>query len=165
MKIKVLLAVVILSTLALTQVHGFGIGAQFNYRAGGIFGPGASFVFSPSRSFHIAANWYAVGNKVNDVGLSFDWRLLNIGLVNFGVGSLNFTLDAGAYTNFKISSNGLDNFTGGARLPVGLSLLLLGNILEVYTHVAPSIGVWFTPKFALDEPFFPIAVGGRVWLF
>jgi len=165
MKIKTLLVVVILSTVALTQAHGFGLGAQFNFSAGSIFAPGVSVVFSPSRSFHIAGNWY-LGNAWNIVGLTLDVAPLNFKFLNFGVGSLAFTLGIGAYANIGFAKGLKDiNVTGGVRLPVGLSLSLFKDFLEIYAHVAPSLGVRFSPSIAFDKPFFPIAVGARVWIF
>jgi len=172
MKIKTLLAVVILSTAALTQAHGFGLGAQFNYYTGDILGgnfsapAGFSVLFSPSRSFHISGNWL-FGDSANMVGLTLDVAPVNLKIIDFNVGSLNFTLGAGAYVNVLITGKYLDtkfNFSGGVRLPVGLSLFLFNDFLEVFAQVAPSIGVDFNP-FGFDTLFFPIAVGARIWLF
>jgi len=165
MKKKILIAMVILSMMALTQVHGFGIGAQFNYAMGpnGLSAPGAALAFSPWRGFNIAGNWL-LDNSVSIVGLTIDLRPLQVQLINFGLGSFNFTLDVGAYTNIKFANTTV--VTGGLRVPVGLSLSLLGDFLEVYTHIAPSIGVQFSPSFDFaDQWFFPVALGARVWLF
>jgi len=41
---------------------------------------------------------------------------------------------------------------------------LFNDFLEVFAQVAPSIGVEFDP-ISFGKFFFPIAVGGRVWLF
>jgi len=155
---------VILSAAAFTQAHGFGIGAQYNFIPESNIAQGVSLAFSPSHSFHIAGNWYLT-KTVNTYGFTFDWRPLNLKIVDFGLATLKFNVDVGIYTNFMVKKDGLDSITGGARLPVGVNLMLLGDFLEVFTYVAPSIGARFNPSFALDEPFFPIAVGARVWLF
>jgi len=172
MKIKIFFAAVILSTVALTQAHSFGLGAQFNYYAGDIVKgnfsapAGFSVLFSPSRSFHISGNWL-FGDDANMVGLTLDFAPVNLKIIDFNVGSFNFTLGIGAYVNVLITGKGLNTdfyFSGGARLPVGFSLFLFNDFLEVFAQVAPSIGVDFNP-FGFDTLFFPIAVGARVWLF
>jgi len=173
MKIKTFLAVVIFSTVALTQAHSFGLGAQFNYYPADILGgnfsapAGFSVLFSPSRSFHISGNWL-FSESADMVGLTLDVSPVNLKIIDFNVGSLNFTLGIGAYVNVLITGKGILNtefaFSGGARLPVGFSLFLFNDFLEAFVQVAPSIGVDFNP-FGFDTLFFPIAVGARVWLF
>jgi len=165
MKTKTLLVVAILSVAAITKVHGFGFGLQFNFSTGGIFAPGAAVAFSPSDNTHLAFNWYLGSDKVNIVGLTFDVCPLNLPIVSFGVGSLNFTLGIGIYANIVITEYRNDrDVTGGLRLPVGFSLLLFRDIFEIYTHIAPSFGVVFVPSLGFTKPFFPIAVGARIWI-
>jgi len=161
MKIKTFLAVVILSAAAITRVHAFGIGAQINFSAGGIFAPGASLAISPSDMTHLAINWYLGSDKVNIVGFTLDVRPLNVPFVNFGAGSLNFTLGGGIFANVVFTKE--PGITGGLRIPIGLSLFLAHNVFEIYTHVAPSFGVDFIPNLAFSKPFYPIALGARIW--
>jgi len=161
MKIKTFFAVVILSAAAITRVHAFGIGAQLNFSAGGIFAPGAALAVSPSDKINLAVNWY-LGEKANIVGLTLDVVPLNYPFVNFGAGSLNFTLGVGVFANMVFTTE--PGINGGLRIPVGLSLFLAKNVFEIYTHVAPSFGVDFIPSLALYKPFYPIALGGRIWL-
>lgn len=161
MKAKALLAAILISLTAGARAHGFGIGAQFNFSAGGIFAPGAALLVSPKDMTHLAVNWYIDFDKVSTIGLTLDLCPLALPLSSFGAGSLNLTLGVGIFANLTFS--GEHGFDGGLRVPVGLSLLLGKNIFEIFTHVAPSFGVHFIPSMGLSKPFFPIAVGARLW--
>jgi len=161
MKTKTLLAVVILSAAVMTRVHGFGLGAQFNFSAGSIFAPGAALAISPSDMTHIAANWYLGGDNVNILGLTFDVRPLDLPIVNFGAGSFDFTLGVGVFGNVVFTDD--PGFNAGLRVPIGFSLFLAKKVFEIYTHVAPSWGVDFLPSLELSKPFFPIALGVKIW--
>jgi hypothetical protein len=82
-------------------------------------------------------------------------------LTSFGSGSLNLTLGVGAYANIVLKED--PDYNGGVRIPIGVNLLMGGNVLEIFTHVAPSFGVSFLPQISLDKAFFPIAIGARIW--
>ena len=161
MKIKALTAAVVLSILTMARVHGFGLGAQFNFRAGDVFAPGAALVICPSDMTHMAINWYLDFDRGdNIIGLTLDVCPLNLPIVSFDSGSFNFTLGGGIYANMVFSGDiGMD---GGLRVPIGFNIML-GKVFEIYTHVAPSFGVDFIPKLGLSRPFFPIALGARFW--
>ena len=161
MKIKTLIAVVILSLVVITMAHSFGLGAQLNFSAGGIFAPGAALVISPSDMTHLAINWYLDFDQVNIIGLTLDVCPLTLPITTFKAGSLNFTLGVGLFANIIFTDD--PGFDGGLRIPVGLNVLLARDIFEVYTHIAPSFGVHFLPSLGLSKPFFPIALGARVW--
>jgi hypothetical protein len=163
MKIKTLAAVVVLNMAVVTSAHSFGFGAQFNFSAGEIFAPGAALLISPSRATHLALNWYLDFDNVNIIGLTLDVCPLTLPIVKFAPGSFNFTLGVGLYGNLLFTS-GDAGFNGGLRIPVGFNLLLVRNVFEVFTHVAPSFGVDFLPSLGLGRPFFPIALGARVWI-
>ena len=167
---KILIIAVILCILAVSQAHSLGLGAQVNFYTGeAMFAPGLSLLVSPSDMFHIAANWYIDGKDVNIVGLTFDVCPLRFKLLGDENSLfLNLTIGIGVYTNlmFIKVDDKLDrvNITGGLRAPVGVNLFL-GRNFEVFTYVAPSFGVDFTPSFGLSpKPFFPIAIGGRLWI-
>jgi len=161
MKIKTLLAVVILSVAALTRVHAFGLGVQANLYTGSLFAPGAALVVSPSDMINIAGNWYLGNDKVNIIGLTLDVCPLNLPIVSFSAGSLNFTLGAGVFANMVFDED--PGFNGGIRVPIGFSLLLGQKAFEIFTHVAPSFGVNFLPSLGLGRPFFPVALGVKIW--
>ena len=161
MKIKVLAAVIILSAAIGTRAHAFGLGAQFNFSAGGLFAPGAALLISPKDAFHLAVNWYIDPHKVNIVGLTADGVPLVLPLSTFRAGTFNFTLGVGLFANMVFADDW--EFNMGLRVPVGLNLLLGKDVLEVFAHVAPSFGLHFLPSLGLSTPFFPIAVGARIW--
>ena len=162
MKIKVLVLSFILCIAALPRANSFGLGAQFNFSAGDIFAPGAALLISPSDIAHLAFNWYLDFDKVEIVGLTFDLCPLTLPLKTFKAGSLNFTLGIGLFTMMVFD----DDFgiNGGLRIPVGFNLLLGPNALEIFTHAAPSFGVHFIPSLEFSNPFFPIALGARLWI-
>ena len=161
MKIKVLTAAVILSIVTVARVHGFGLGAQFNFRAGDVFAPGAALVISPSDMTNMAINWYLDFNQVNIIGFTLDVCPLNLPLAAFSAGTFNFTLGGGFFANVALTNE--LGFNGGLRVPVGFSLFLGKKVFEIYTHVAPSFGVDFLPSLGFSRPFFPVALGARIW--
>ncbi len=164
-KFKVLAFTLFLGIAALPKVHAFGIGGQFNFSAGSIFAPGVAVAISPSDMTNIAANWYISSND-NIFGLTFDIVPLALPFVKFGAGSsFNFTLGAGLYGNLFVPKDKHDTeFNLGLRFPVGVNLLLINKVFEIYFHVAPSFGLDFVPKIDLDKPFFPMAVGAKFWI-
>jgi len=161
MKIKALTAAVILSIVTVARVHGFGLGAQFNFSAGDVFAPGAALVISPSDMTHLAINWYLDFNQVNTIGFTLDVCPLNLPLISFDSGSFNFTLGGGFFANMAFASD--TGMNVGLRVPVGFSLLLGRRAFEIYTHVAPSFGANFLPNLGLSSPFFPVALGIQLW--
>jgi hypothetical protein len=160
MKTKVLILAALVGMTALTEGSAIGLGVQFNLHAGRVFRPGAALALSPSDTTHLAVNWYF--GETSSLGLTLDVRPLNLALARFGGGSLDFTLGGGVFTNLVFSKpdNGFD---GGLRLPIGLSLWLGGRTLEFYTHVAPSFGLRIVPELGIADPFFPLALGVRLY--
>jgi len=161
MKIKALILAFIISLTAATKVHSFGLGAQLNFSAGSLFAPGAALVISPSDIAHLAINWYLDFDQVNTLGLTLDLSPLALPLNTFKTGSLNLTLGVGVFANIVFASD--PDFNGGLRIPVGLNILMGRKAFEIYTHVAPSFKVKFLPSMGLSNPFFPIALGARLW--
>jgi len=166
MKTKILLVVVLLSAATVTRVHAFGLGAQFNFSAGSIFAPGAALAISPSDMTHLAVNWYLDlldGEKSNIVGLTLDVRPLDLPITTFSAGSFDFTLGVGLFGNLVFIEGENPGFNAGLRVPIGFSLFLAQKVFEIYTHVAPSWGVDFLPSLGFSKPFFPIALGLKIW--
>ena len=162
MKKITLIAVFLVSVTAATQLHAFGAGLQINYSAGGIFAPGAAIVVSPSDSTSIAANWF-FGSDKNIIGLTMDINVLALPIVSFGAGTFNFTLGAGVFSNFTFIKKEVE-IGLGIRVPAGFNLLLMRDFLEIYIHVAPSFGLSFIPNLEVSRPFFPMALGVKVWI-
>jgi hypothetical protein len=160
-KIKALAAAVILSVAAVTSAHSLGLGGQANFSAGELFAPGAALLISPSDITHLALNWYLDFDRTNIIGLTLDVCPLTLPFVRFITGSFNFTLGIGFYTNIVFTGD--IGFNGGLRIPVGVNLLLGRNVFEIFTHIAPSFGVHFIPSLGFAHPFFPVAVGARLW--
>jgi len=160
-KFKAILVAVILCVITTANVHSFGLGAQLNFSAGEIFAPGASLVVSPTDMTHLAINWFLDFENTNIIGLTLDVIPLNLPLAVFRAGSFNFTLGLGLFTNIIFSGN--PGIASGLRLPVGFNLLLGRNVIEIYTHIAPSFGISFLPRLGFSNAFFPIALGVRIW--
>jgi len=161
MKVKAFVLAALLSTAAVSGAHAFGLGAQFNFSAGSIFAPGAALLISPSDKTNIAVNWYLGDNQGNIVGFTIDAVPLALPLIKGAAANFNFTLGVGLYVNTFWGD--VIAINGGLRVPVGFSLLLVKDIFEIFTHVAPSFGVNLKPSFGLGRPFYPIALGARVW--
>ena len=162
MRIKALAAAFILCLSAVPKAHSFGLGAQLNLSAGKVFAPGAALLISPSDITHLAFNWYLDLDEVNTVGLTLDVCPLTLPIKTFGAGTFNFTLGIGLFANVVFTSD--PGFNGGLRIPVGFNLLLGSKAFEIFTHVAPSFGVHFLPSLGFSDPFFPVAVGARLWI-
>ena len=161
MKIKALILALIVSVTAATKAHSFGLGAQLNFSAGDLFAPGVALLISPSDITNLAINWYLDFDKVNTVGLTLDFVPLVLPITKFGAGSFNFTLGLGLFANMVFTGD--TGFDGGLRIPVGLNVLLGRNAFEVFFHVAPSFGFHFLPSMGLSKPFYPMALGARLW--
>jgi len=161
MKKKVFVLMAFLCVAAISRAYGFGIGAQLNFRAGSIFAPGAALLISPSDKTHLAANWYFGSDKNTIIGLTLDAVPLTFPFIKGDAATFNFNLGAGLFLNAILS----DNFgiNCGLRIPVGFNLLLGKDVFEIFTHVAPSFGVDFLPSLGFSSPFFPIALGARIW--
>ena len=157
MKTKILVVTFFLCTVLTGKAFSFGLGAQFNFKAGEVFAPGAALLVSPTRTTNLAVNWYLDSNKVTTLGITFDI----LAIPRSPRGGLNFTLGGGVYGNTIFDDEIVVN--GGVRLPVGLNVLLIRNVFEIFAHVAPSVGVSFIPSLEFTKPFFPVAVGARVW--
>jgi len=155
----VVLFVIIVITVS--EIYAFGIGAQFNFSASGVFAPGVALVVSPSRSSHLAANWVFSDNNPGNIGLTYDLVPVNLPVMRFAGGSLNFTLGAGLFANAVLGDSG--SLGSGLRIPVGFSLFTMNNFLEIFAHIAPSFGVEFIPSMKLSRPFYPVALGIRLW--
>jgi len=162
MKIKVFVLMALIGTAVVSGAHGFGIGAQFNYSAGSIFAPGVALLISPSDKTNLAVNWF-IGEDYSIIGLSIDAVPLSLPLINGSAVTFNFNLGVGLFTNALLSDDINISINGGLRVPIGVSLLLGNKVFEVFTHVAPSFGVDFTPSFGLGSPFYPMAVGAKIW--
>ena len=161
MKCKALVLTVILSAAATVNLHSLGLGAQFNFNTGKVFAPGAALLISPSNITHLAVNWYLLSEEhTNSIGLTLDVVPLTLPLSNFTAGSFNLTLGVGFYFNVVFTDNPINL---GLRIPIGMNVLLAKNVFEVFFHVAPSFGVGFIPSLDLTDPFFPLALGARLW--
>jgi len=140
---------------------------------------GFSFLLSPSRQLNFAGSYY-FSETTHIIGLTadfcpeaFNFRLVGSRMTllsNPRAWSLRFGVGIGGYANFwLIDSDNNDkfnrmDFTGGLRIPVGLSLNLANGRFEVFGHVAPSIGVRVAEVSPFMDWFFPVAVGARIWL-
>ena len=162
MKIKAYVLMALLGTAVISGAHGFGIGAQFNYSAGSIFAPGVALLISPSDRTNIAVNWF-INKDYSIIGLAIDAIPLSLPLIKGDAVTFNFNLGIGLFTNALFSDITEFSINGGLRVPIGVSLLLGSNVFEVFTHVAPSFGVNFLPSLGFGKPFYPIAVGARIW--
>ena len=162
MKIKALIAALILSLAPGARVHSLGMGVQANVHAGNVFAPGVALLLSPSDYTHIAVNWFVDFDKVSTVGYTMDVVPINIPLIKIMSGSFNINIGIGIYSNVTLSKS--PNFDGGIRAPAGFSLFLGDKAFEVFANIAPSWEAFFAPQLRLSsKPFFPIALGTRIW--
>ncbi|MCL2043250.1 MAG: hypothetical protein FWG89_03825 [Treponema sp.] len=161
MKFKALALTIIISTTATAHIHSLGLGAQFNVNTGNVFASGAALLISPSNMTHIAINWYLGKEKTSSIGLTLDLVPLTLPLSTFTAGSVNLTLGVGIFSNVVFTDDPGINL--GVRIPVGVNILLGKDMFEVFFHVAPSFGADFLPALDFTDPFYPLALGARIW--
>lgn len=161
MKAKVLGLVAALAVLGTSGAFAFGIGLQLNGNAGEVFQPGPAVTFKlDSVPLVFAINWFA-GEEATSVGLTGDYWGINRKLINIGSAPLNWFFGIGFFVNTVFA----DEFvlTGGMRLPLGLNMFLIDGFMEPFLQVAPSFGLQFVPSLGVDNLFFPISAGFRLW--
>jgi len=123
-----LLLVVLLAAVAFTASAktkgGLRLGLEFG-------NPHAVLIIRPSPlDFKIGYNFAEAGNLF----ISADYRIIDgYQLVDF----LHFFLGLGAYVELRFTPTTV-NF--GARIPLGLQVFLIHDVLEIFLEVAPTVG-------------------------
>ena len=127
---RVLAVVVVL--LALAAAGAWAKGSTGGLRLGLEFGnPHAVLIIRPAPwDFRIGYNFTEHGNLF----FAVDYRIVNAyQIVDF----LHFFLGVGAYVEIFFDPT---DFSLGARIPVGLQVFLIDNVLELFLEVAPTVG-------------------------
>ena len=129
-------------------------------RLGGAFGtPNGVLVYRPA-PFDVKIGYdFTAGNEY--IFLSGDLRLIDNRAI---VGVLHGTFGIGLYGKLypAIDSGDEIDFDWGSRIPVGLSVMLLNNFLEIFVEVAP--GIEFYPRLQLSDQPIQIFAGATVEL-
>ena len=159
MKKKIVLAALMLC-IACTSIFAFGIGVQGGTDVvnNGVTGLDITFKLSSIPLM------FAVGIPSFNpfaLGVSADYWIVNPSIIGNSVLSLNWYVGVGIFGDFFI---GDDFYFGvGARVPIGLNIYFLKQILELYLQVAPGIEIDFDN--GVDPDFVcPINYGVRVWI-
>ena len=103
-----------------------------NLRLGLEFGnPNAVLIIRPA-PFDFKIGYNFAGNEY--LFLSADYRIISgYQLVDF----LHFFMGVGAYTYIHFDPG---DFNLGGRIPVGLQVFLIDNVVELFLEVAPTVG-------------------------
>ena len=123
---------IVLVLLALAAVGASAKGSSGGLRLGLEFGnPNAVLIIRPAPfDFKVGYNFTRDGYLF----LSADYRIVSgYQIVDF----LHFFLGVGAYANIYFEPA---DFALGARIPLGLQVFLLDNVLELFLEVAPTVG-------------------------
>jgi len=85
--------------------------------------------------FKIGYNFMSLANGGDDIffHISGDYRIVQMPLIDF----LNIYLCAGLYAQIYTAGEG--DFRFGARIPVGLNVFLLKNVVELFVEVVPTV--------------------------
>jgi hypothetical protein len=75
--------------------------------------------------------------------------------------NLHWMVGVGAWVNLGLGNAA--NFELGARVPVGISWHIL-DFLELFTDIAPSLGLRVVPDFYFPSGGWPLEIGIRFWL-
>ena len=127
---KVLVILIVLFGAVTTTVSAANKGSL---RLGLEFGePIAVLIIRP------APFYFKIGYDLQDNGwlfLSADYRIVSgYHLIDF----LHLFLDVGAYTQIYFQQS--DAFELGLRIPFGLQVFLIDNVIELFVEVAPTVG-------------------------
>lgn len=162
MKKRIAILTLALMLASAPGLFAFGIGLQADGNAGGSgFTPGVSLTLKTDKiPLVFALNWN-IQDSVQTFGLTGDYWLLNKSITRVGDGSLNWFFGLGFFTNMTFANN--FNMNAGIRVPVGLNMFIIDNVLEPYIQIAPSFGVRVVPSLGVGNVFFPISAGFRVW--
>ena len=159
MKKRIALAALMLC-IACASIFAFGIGVQggTDVAKHGVTGVAVTFKLSSIPLL------FAVEIPSFDpfaLGVSADYWIVNPAIIGNSALSLNWYIGAGIFGDFFI---GDDFYAGlGARVPIGINLFFLKQILELYLQVAP--GVEFEVGNGFDVGFTcPVNYGLRVWI-
>lgn len=148
------------------NLFSMGIGLQGNYNAGEFFAPGIAVTFKlDSTPFYYAVNW-RIEEKVQNIGVTADYWVLNKNLVYLANSPLNIFFGIGGFCNLTFNQNdGADAFESslGLRVPVGVNMYLADGVIEPFVQVAPSFGLRFIPAIEADKVYWPISAGFRIW--
>jgi len=126
---KIVMILMVLLALGAADVSAK---AKGGLRLGLEFGnPNAVLIIRPAPfDFKIGYNFTAPGYLF----LSADYRIVNAyQIVDF----LHFFLGVGAYTTIQFEPS---EFRLGARIPLGLQVFLVDNVVELFLEVAPTVG-------------------------
>ena len=135
--LKVMTILVVLLALAAGSASARG---KSSLRLGLEFGnPNAVLIIRPAPfDFKIGYNFTDPGSLF----LSFDYRVVSgYQLIDF----LHFFLGVGAYGQLILEPT---TFDLGARIPLGLQVFLIDNVLELFLEAAPALGFLPTPHWA-----------------
>ena len=127
--LKLLTILMVLLAIGAVSASAKGKG---NLRLGLEFGnPNAVLIIRPAPfDFKIGYNFASPGYLF----FSADYRIVSgYQLVDF----LHFFLGVGAYTNIYFEPT---DFSLGARIPLGLQIFLIDNVVELFLEVAPTVG-------------------------
>lgn len=154
-------AVVVLSmVISVPSLFAYGIGLQFDGRAGG-----AGFEFGPSVTFKLdsypiifAAN-LSIHNGNFGLGLTGDYWLFNKKIVDDL--PVMWFFGYGAYVGLGLGDELY--LSAGGRLPVGINAFFKKGFIEPYIQIAPSIGLVVSPEIDFPDWFIPASIGVRLW--
>lgn len=145
---RIAFTLVIAAVVLLTAVPTLEAQRRRDTRIGFGFGtPNTVFVVRPNPFDFKLGYDFTEGEEF--IYLGADLRVLNQRVISR---PLHFSAGIGGYT--KLYPNAVDDeasFEGGLRLPVALSVLLLGDLLELYVEVAPGIDLYPKARFS-DDP-------------
>jgi len=133
---KVLMLLMVLLALGAASASGQGKGkgkAKGGLRLGLEFGnPNAVLIIRPDPfDFKVGYNFTQSGYLF----LSADYRIVSgYQIVDF----LHFFLGVGAYANIYFEPA---DFHLGARIPLGIQVFLLDNVLELFLEIVPTVGL------------------------
>ena len=136
---------VLLTAVAVQNVSAYGYRQS---RIGfGVGTPNAVIIYRPAPFDFRFGYDFSEGNQF--IFLSGDWRPTGNIQIN---GPLYFYFGIGGYAKFYPEADSSEDwFEGGTRLPLGLSLMFLDNVGELFIEVAPGFDLYPKPAFS-DDP-------------
>jgi hypothetical protein len=148
-------------TFAQQPEKEFGIGAVAGWHGGWPGVTGWGYMSFALKIPHIPIYW-ALNTSFNfsyfHLGVSGDYYFFERPIVSSI--NLNWFIGAGAWVN--IGFGDASGFELGGRLPVGVRWHIL-DFLELFSDIAPSLGLRLMPDFYFPAGGWPIEIGVRFW--
>jgi hypothetical protein len=149
----VLALVLIASSAAFAKSAGFGIGIEGSIDALGGLPSQALLTMKFQQLPFVIGIGTTIGENTFNLGMTLDWWLYHAHLV----GILDIYIGPGLFLGLT------PDFTLGGRVPIGLQIWPIGQVLELFLEVAPAMVFIGAPGITIPNLHLQAGFGFRFW--